>query len=107
MAKQFDDPVLQPKISDSPHSATLDTPCIKIVFIGDCGVGKSTLVGQLIGSFDDSRSSTTAYSPTTGNQIQILSIYDYEARQEFFVELHDIGGSKAYLIVLMNMLSLN
>ena len=86
-------------------------PSIRICFIGDCGVGKSSIIYKImketisISALDNINSNYNhnktenndyvGYKPTIGCDIEIID-YMHEYFGRFFIEICDMGGNPRY-----------
>eukprot|EP01041_Mallomonas_annulata_P011607 gene11607-24303_t len=63
---------------------------IKILLLGDCGVGKSLLAERLTNSFV----SSSIYHPTFGCAVHVLPVSHVQGN--YFVEMWEVGGSPRF-----------
>ena len=87
------------KVMRDLETITNAIPSIRICFIGDCGVGKSTIINKVMQQWDynnnnsDNMNNNTnnKYKPTIGCDVQVLDII-HESFGRVFVEVCDMSG---------------
>ena len=87
----------------NPHSHTLSqtisytTPHYKLIIVGNCGVGKTSLINYIMGKPFDS-----VYQSTIG--VDVVSKLVKYNEKEIKVELHDTAGQEKYFSIVQNYL---
>jgi len=80
----------------SQKIAVEEVPSVKVVCIGDCGVGKSSLMKLLASKYiSKSQVFEENYFPTVGANYTTL-FYKHPRFGVFFVDCYDIGGNPNY-----------
>ena len=81
----------------SRNSTVEDVSTVKIVCIGDCGVGKTSLMKLLASNYSSQFNAfEDNYIPTVGAEYSTL-YYKHPKFGNFFVDCYDIGGNPKYL----------
>jgi len=81
-------------------------PSLRLVVVGDCGVGKSLFISALLhqsgrssgGSSSDAPLSglrAKGYTPTIGCEVHVMAC-SHPKHGDFFVEVLDIGGNPTF-----------
>ena len=86
-------------MSTHEHSQTISytTPHYKLIVVGNCGVGKTSLINYIMGKAFD-----TAYQSTIG--VDVVSKLIRCSEKEIKVELHDTAGQEKYFSIVQNYL---
>jgi GTPase SAR1 family protein len=90
-------------ISSDTSPSLLDVegvPSLRLVVVGDCGVGKSLFISALLhqsGTGDAPLSGlrVKGYTPTIGCELHVMAC-THPKHGDFFVEVLDIGGNPTF-----------